>query len=93
MTMINLHTLLIISFIIIGIASAAEHIDYIDTAQVKAYGDMTNKQTQSIRNFEMTQSTSTGGFVLANFNAFMELTENIANEMHKDWQAIVSYDK
>jgi len=71
----------------IGIASGAEHIDYIDTAQVKAYGEMTETQTPSIRNCEMTESTSTGDFVLCNFSSFRDAVDNIL----KEWNIMVYY--
>lgn len=83
----NLYNLLTISIITTGIACGAEHIDYIDSAQVKAYGDMISTQTPSIRNCEMTESTSTSDFVFCNFSSFQNTVDNIL----KEWNIMVSY--
>ncbi len=72
------YKLLILAICSIGSVNAMENVDvdYIDSAQVRAYGAM--------RNMEIGESTSSSTFAFYNFNLFLDTIDATINEISKD---------
>jgi len=76
--------LLVLAMFSIGSVNAMENVDvdYIDSAQVRAYGAM--------RNVEIGESTSTSSFVFFNFNLFLDSIDTTIDEMSKERNYVTS---
>jgi hypothetical protein len=79
--------LLCITILSVGVSNGMEDIDidYIDSAQTKAFGEHCAKVDNSWRTVEVSQSTSIGSLKFDNFNEFIAMAYKLVDEMYKDW--------